>query len=111
MNIYKTIGQLVVVILICILVNHIMAPKPVEDPFKFADQERLDRMETRLDFDRAIYEKLNNQFDSLSKIKPVNETKIIRIRENRGASNDIISRMSSDELTSILSARYKDSAR
>jgi hypothetical protein len=49
MNIYKTIGQLVVVILICILVNHIMAPKAVEDPFKFADQERLDRMETRLD--------------------------------------------------------------
>jgi len=64
-----------------------------------------------MDINREIYGQIKLKFDSLSKIKVTNETKIIRIRESRGANNAIISTLSSDELTRILSSRYKDSIR
>jgi hypothetical protein len=112
MNYYKLIGELVVVMAIAVIVNLIMQPKqPKYLPLSPDNAERIEILENRMDINREIYNDIKLKFDSLAKIKNTNETKIIRIRENRGANNAIISAMSSDELTRILSSRYKDSLR
>lgn len=112
MNYFKLIGELVVVLAIAVIVNLVMRPKqPKYLPLSPENAERIEILENRMDINREIYGQIKLKFDSLSKIKVTNETKIIRIRESRGANNAIISTLSSDELTRILSSRYKDSIR
>lgn len=112
MNYYKLIGEIVMVVAIAVLVNLAMRPKqPKWLPLSPDTAERMEILENRMDINREIYNEIRLKYDSLVKHKPINETKIIRIRENRGANNAIISTMSSDELTRILTSRYKDSIR
>lgn len=70
---------------------------------------RMEILENRMDINRELMGKLKLEMDSLSKIKNQNETKIIRIRSNRGANNELISSLSSLELSKALADRYKDS--
>lgn len=112
MNYFKLIGELVIVTAIAVIVNLIMRPKqPKFLPLSPENAERIEILENRMDINREIYGQIKLKFDSLVKLKPINETKIIRIRESRGANNAVISTMSSDELTRILTSRYKDSIR
>lgn len=110
MNVQKTIMQIVLICAISILICYLMVNNAIKKQKPHYESiERIELLESRMDINRDLYEKMNLKIDSLLKIKTKTDVQIVRIRSNKGLANPYISNMSSSDLFRTLSDRYKDS--
>jgi predicted nucleic acid-binding Zn-ribbon protein len=85
--------------------------KKKDTPVDVKFNDRIDLLESRMDINRDMMEKMTIEFDSLKNNYKHNETKIIRIRSTKGQNNSLISNMYSSDMVKLLSERYKDSTK
>lgn len=96
---------------ICFIVNLIMRPKKQELPTMIFDDydSRMEILENRMDINRELMGKATLKLDSIENVIGQNKEKIVIVRNNKNAQDRYISTLSSLELLSKLTERYKDS--
>ena len=99
------------VVIICLAVNFIMRPKKQIMPPAILDDYdyRMELLESRMDINRELMGKAALKLDSIENVMEKNKEKIVYVKTNKHAQDRYISTLSSLELLSKLTERYKDS--
>jgi len=108
---FDIIKDILFVAVICFAVNLIMRPKKQELPAMIFDDydSRMEILENRMDINRELMGKTVLKLDSIENLIGKNKEKIVYVRNNKNAQDRYISTLSSLELLSKLTERYKDS--
>lgn len=110
MNIIKSIINYLIMAAIAVIVNLAMS-HPAADiaPTPEPDDTTANWYHNQIIINDAEIQLLEQRIDSLTSTQKSTNEKLKTIRSSRKANNPIISAMSSDELTRLLTTRYADS--
>lgn len=112
MQVKTLLRDVLLIAVIAIIVNYIMRP-PSELEYaarvKGDIDKRMEEAHQRIDATRTQLFDINQELQHINTLKDANTQQITVVRTKRNAANPLISRMSSDELTRALTARYADS--